>query len=69
MASINEQLDSGAALCSITHTHAIPNPVMVDDVSAAHLLNCDLCGSGVRLKAYFVPLTADQDQDGSKALK
>jgi hypothetical protein len=39
------------------------------DVSAAHLLNCDLCCLGVRLKAYFVPLTADQDQDGSKALK
>ncbi|DBA73916.1 hypothetical protein WJX79_008469 [Trebouxia sp. C0005] len=25
--------------------------------------------TGVRLKAYFVPLSADQDQDGSKALK
>jgi len=43
-------------------------PIILD-VSAAHLLNYDLCCAGVRLKAYFVPLTADQDQDGSKALK
>lgn len=33
------------------------------------MLTEDSLGAGVKLKAYFVPLSHDEDQDGQKALK